>query len=65
MKPIKEIAIKAAEILIFENVQEIPMVEITIAAKGQQPNYNIKVPKAFIEEIYKMGIEEGKIVVNG
>ena len=59
MKPIKEIAIKAAEILIFENVQKIPMVEITIAAKGKQPNYNIKVPKAFLKEVYAMGVKDG------
>ena len=59
MKSIKEVATKAAEILVFENVQKIPMVEITIAAKGKQPNYNIKVPKAFLKEVYVMGVKDG------
>jgi len=59
MKPIKEVAKTAALTLVFENVQKIPMVEITIAAKGKQPNYNIKVPKAFLEEVYAMGVKDG------
>ncbi len=59
MKPIKEVATKAAEILVFKNIQKIPMVEITIAAKGEQPNYNVKVPKAFLEEVYAMGVKDG------
>jgi hypothetical protein len=59
MKSIKEVATKAAEILVFENVQKIPMVEITIAAKGKQPNYNIKVPKAFLKEVYAIGVKDG------
>lgn len=35
------------------------MVEITIAAKGEQPNFSIKVPKAFLEQIYSIGFKNG------
>ena len=45
---IKQVAKQAALALVFENINKIPMVEITIAAKGEQPNYSIKVPKAFL-----------------
>ena len=59
MRPIEEVATKAAEILVFEDTQKIPMVEITIAVKGEQPNYSIKVPKAFLEQIYSIGFKNG------
>ena len=56
---IKQVAKQAALALVFENINKIPMVEITIAAKGKQPNYNIKVPKVFLEEVYAMGVKNG------
>ena len=56
---IKQVAKQAALALVFENVQKIPMIEITIAAKGKQPNYSVKVPKAFLEEVYAMGVRDG------
>jgi hypothetical protein len=56
---IKQVAKKAALALVFENVHIIPMIEIIIAAKGKQPNYNIRVPKAFLEEVYAMGVRDG------
>ena len=56
---IKQVAKQAALALVFENVQKIPMIEITIAAKGKQPNYSVKVPKAFLEEVYAIGVRDG------
>jgi hypothetical protein len=56
---IKQVAKQAALALVFENINKIPMVEITIAAKGEQPNYNVKVPKVFLEEVYAMGVKDG------
>ncbi len=56
---IKQVAKQAALALVFENVQKIPMVEITIAAKGKQPDYNVRVPKAFLEEVYSIGVKDG------
>ena len=56
---IKQVVKQAALALVFENVHIIPMIEIIIAAKGKQPNYNIRVPKAFLEEVYAMGVRDG------
>ena len=56
---IKQVAKQAALALVFENINKIPMVEITIAAKGEQPNYNVRVPKAFLEEVYSIGLRDG------
>ena len=56
---IKQVAKKAALALVFENVQKVPMVEITIAAKGKQPDYSVKVPKVFLEEVYAIGLRDG------
>ena len=56
---IKQVAKQAALALVFENVQKVPIIEITIAAKGKQPDYSVKVPKAFLEEVYSMGLRDG------
>ena len=56
---IKQVAKQAALALVFENVQKVPIIEITIAAKGKQPDYSVKVPKAFLEEVYAMGVRDG------
>ena len=56
---IKQVVKQSALALVFENVQKIPMIEITIAAKGKQPDYSVKVPKAFLEEVYAIGVRDG------
>ena len=56
---IKQVAKQAALALVFENVRKVPTVEITIAAKGKQPDYSVKVPKAFLEEVYTIGVKDG------
>ena len=60
MKKMEERIKEAAQALIFEQEETLPMVEITFAPEGGKQNYSIRVPKAFIEEIYKLGVAEGK-----
>jgi hypothetical protein len=59
MKAIQEVAEEAALVLMFENTETLPMTEITFSPKGEEPNYSIRVPKAFLEEIYAIGFKEG------
>jgi hypothetical protein len=56
---IKQVAKQAALALVFENIRKVPTVEITIAAKDKQPDYSVKVPKAFLEEVYAIGVKDG------
>ena len=59
MKAIQEVAEQAALVLMFENTETLPMTEITFSPKGEEPNYSIRVPKAFLEEVYAIGFKEG------
>lgn len=60
MKAIQEVAEQAALVLVFEDGKTLPMVEITFAPKGGEQNYSIRVPKAFLEEIYAIGFRDGE-----
>lgn len=58
MKEIKKVASDAAMGLVFEKKEDIVMWDITISsADGNY--YKIQVPKAFIEEIYFIGFNDG------
>jgi len=58
MREIKEVVSDAALGLVFEKKEDIIMWDITISfADGN--HYQIKVPKAFIEEVYSIGFNEG------
>ena len=58
---LEEVTKKAAETILFEDKELLPMIEINIKAKQEDSqSYSIRVPKAFVEEIYRMGIKEGK-----
>ena len=59
MKAIQEVAEQAALVLMFENTETLPMTEITFSPKGEEPNYSIRVPKAFLEEVYAIGFKDG------
>ena len=60
MKTIQEVAEQAALVLVFEDGKTLPMTEITFAPKGEEQSYSIRVPKAFLEEIYAMGFRDGE-----
>jgi len=59
MTPIQEVAEQAALVLLFENSETLPMTEITFSPKGGEQNYSIRVPKAFLEEVYAIGFKDG------
>ena len=59
MKVIQEVAEQAALVLMFENTETLPMTEITFSPKGEEPNYSIRVPKAFLEDVYATGFKDG------
>lgn len=62
MKKIKQVAKEAALALVFEDVNKLPMIEVNVSAKGKKQNtglYSIKVPKAFINEVYSIGLKDG------
>jgi len=59
MTAIQEVAEQAALVLMFENSETLPMTEITFSPKGGEQNYSIRVPKAFLEEVYAIGFKEG------
>jgi len=59
MKAIQEVAEQAALVLMFENIETLPMTEITFSPKGGEQNYSIRVPKAFLEDVYATGFKDG------
>jgi len=59
MTPIQEVAEQAALVLLFENSETLPMTDITFSPKGLESNYYIRVPKAFLEEVYAIGYKDG------
>ena len=63
MKSIKEIATQAAEVILFEQAENLTMLDITVLPPDGDVTrrYSIRLPKAFLEEVYRLGVEEGKI----
>jgi len=60
MDKIEKIVTKAAETILFEKANLLPMVEVTIKPKDEDGySYSIKVPKALLEEIYAIGVKDG------
>jgi len=59
MREIKEVASDAMLALVFENKEDMVMLDITISSADGN-NYLVKVPKAFIEKVYSIGFNEGK-----
>ena len=64
MKLIKGVASDAMLALVFEKKEDIVMWDITISSADGN-SYLVKVPKAFLEEVYRLGVEEGKTNNNG
>ena len=65
MKTIQEVATEAAQIVVFENPETLVMLNIIIVPKelpkGTKP-YNVEIPKAFLEEIYAIGVRDGQVL---
>lgn len=61
MKTIEQALTQAAQVLIFEKMDEVTMLNITIFS-NKEPNsfYNVSLPKLFVEEFAKVIIENHK-----